>query len=66
VNLQTNEHGNSMSDNSGVVRMRAAITRLSGEIKAMDVRIGVLNYTVFQQRMKEKRVDRPEQFNLLD
>ena len=46
-----------MSDNTGVVKVRAAITKLSSQIKNMDVRIGVLNYTVFQQKMKDRRYD---------
>lgn len=34
----------------------------------MDVRIGVLNYTVFQQKMKDRRIDDKEDidFNILD
>jgi hypothetical protein len=41
-----------MTDNSPVVKVKAAIQKLLVEIKGVDVRIGVLNHTVLQHRTK--------------
>jgi hypothetical protein len=46
-----------MTDSSPVVKIKASIQKLVGEIKSIDVRIGVLNHTVLQYRTKEKRVE---------
>lgn len=46
-----------MTDSSPVVKIKAAIQKLSTEIKGVDVRIGVLNHTVLHYRTKEKRIE---------
>jgi hypothetical protein len=46
-----------MTDSSPVVKIKASIAKLVGEIKGIDVRIGVMNHSVLQYRTKEKRFD---------
>lgn len=49
---KTNEHSGTMADSSPVVKVKAAIQKMSSELKTMDVRIGVLNHSVLEYRVK--------------
>ena len=46
-----------MADSSPVVKVKAAIQKIAAELKTMDVRIGVLNHSVLEYRVKEKRAE---------
>ena len=51
---KTNEHSGSMTDSSPVVKIKDAYKIMLSEIKAMDVRMGVLSHTILQYKSKEK------------
>lgn len=55
---KTNEHSGSMTDSSPVVKIKDAYKIMLAEIKAMDVRMGVLSHTILQYKAKEKNVDK--------
>ena len=46
-----------MSDNSPVIKIKAAMQKIQNEIKIMDVRIGILNHTVMTHRYADKKND---------
>lgn len=46
IQNKTNEHSGTMADSSPLVKVKAAIQKMSAELKTMDVRIGVLNHSV--------------------
>lgn len=46
-----------MADSSPVVKIKAAMQKMVAELKTMDVRIGVLNHSVLEYRVKEKRAE---------
>ena len=41
-----------MADSSPVVKIKAAMQKMVSELKTMDVRIGVLNHSVLEYRVK--------------
>lgn len=45
--------GSSMTDTGPLVRMKKAMKKLKGEIKEMEIRIGVLSHTLMQAKMRE-------------
>lgn len=47
-----------MTDSSPVVKIKESLKNLQNEIKAMDVRMGVLNHTILQYKSKERHEDR--------
>lgn len=47
-----------MTDSSPVVKIKDAYKIMLAEIKAMDVRMGVLAHTILQYKSKEKIIDR--------
>ncbi len=47
-----------MTDSSPVVKIKDAYKIMLGEIKAMDVRMGVLSHTILQYKSKEKITDK--------
>lgn len=49
---KTNEHSGSMTDSSPVVKIKDAYKVMLAEIKAMDVRMGVLSHTILQYKSK--------------
>jgi hypothetical protein len=55
---KTNEHSGSMTDSSPVVKIKDAYKIMLAEIKAMDVRMGVLSHTILQYKSKEKIIDK--------
>ena len=58
IQSKTNEHSGSMTDSSPVVKIKDAYKIMLSEIKAMDVRMGVLSHTILQYKSKEKIVDK--------
>ena len=41
-----------MADSSPVVKIKTAMQKMVAELKTMDVRIGVLNHSVLEYRVK--------------
>ncbi|XP_053508294.1 intraflagellar transport protein 57 homolog [Ictalurus furcatus] len=54
VKQEIDEKGSSMSDGAPVVKIRQSLTKLKQEIQEMDVRMGVVEYTLLQAKLKEK------------
>ena len=48
------ERGSSMTDGSPLVNIRKSLARVKAEITAMDVRIGVVEHTLLQARLKDR------------
>ena len=48
------ERGSSMTDGSPLVNIRKNLSRVRQEILGMDVRIGVLEHTVMQARLRDR------------
>jgi len=56
IQSRTDEHGNQVTDSSPIVKIKAALQKLKGEIKQMDLRIGVLNHTILQHKLRAKKI----------
>ena len=54
VKADMEERGSSMTDGSPLVNIRKSLARVKTEITAMDVRIGVVEHTLLQARMKDR------------
>ncbi|KAG7325656.1 hypothetical protein KOW79_010581 [Hemibagrus wyckioides] len=54
VKQEMDEKGSSMSDGVPVVKIRQSLTKLKQEIQEMDVRLGVVEQTLLQAKLKEK------------
>ncbi|XP_047223445.1 intraflagellar transport protein 57 homolog isoform X1 [Girardinichthys multiradiatus] len=54
VKQEMEDKGSSMSDGAPVVKIRQSLTKLKQEIVQMDVRIGVVEHTLLQAKLKEK------------
>ncbi|XP_058274321.1 intraflagellar transport protein 57 homolog isoform X1 [Hemibagrus wyckioides] len=54
VKQEMDEKGSSMSDGVPVVKIRQSLTKLKQEIQEMDVRMGVVEHTLLQAKLKEK------------
>uniref|UniRef100_A0A1B6ET33 Intraflagellar transport protein 57 homolog n=1 Tax=Cuerna arida TaxID=1464854 RepID=A0A1B6ET33_9HEMI len=54
VKQEMEERGSSMTDGSPLVNIKKAMGRLKGDITAMNVRIGVLEYCITQARLRDK------------
>ncbi|XP_075878339.1 intraflagellar transport protein 57 homolog isoform X3 [Nelusetta ayraudi] len=54
VKQEMEEKGSSMTDGAPVVKIRQSLTKLRQEIVQMDVRIGVVEHTLLQAKLKEK------------
>ncbi|KAB5535625.1 hypothetical protein PHYPO_G00120040 [Pangasianodon hypophthalmus] len=54
VKQEMEEKGSSMSDGAPVVKIRQSLTKLKQEIQEMDVRMGVVEHTLLQAKLKEK------------
>ena len=48
------ERGSSMTDGSPLVSIRKSLSRVRQETLGMDVRIGVLEHTVMQARLRDR------------
>jgi len=49
------QSSNEATDSSSLVKIKTAIQKLKQDIKAMDLRAGVLSHTVMQHKVREKR-----------
>ncbi|XP_071218723.1 intraflagellar transport protein 57 homolog isoform X2 [Salvelinus alpinus] len=54
VKQEMEEKGSSMSDGAPVVKIKQSLTKLKQEIVQMDIRIGVVEHTLLQAKLKEK------------
>ncbi|CAL8347466.1 unnamed protein product [Merluccius merluccius] len=54
VKQEMEEKGSSMSDGAPVVKIRQSLTKLGQEVVQMDVRIGVVEHTLLQAKLREK------------
>ncbi|XP_039978984.1 intraflagellar transport protein 57 homolog [Xiphias gladius] len=54
VKQEMEEKGSSMSDGAPVVKIKQSLTKLKQEIVRIDVRIGVVQHTLLQAKLKEK------------
>ncbi|XP_043110426.1 intraflagellar transport protein 57 homolog [Puntigrus tetrazona] len=54
VKQEMEEKGSSMSDGAPVVKIRQSLTKLKQEIEQMDVRMGVVEHTLLQAKLREK------------
>ncbi|KAK9538358.1 hypothetical protein VZT92_003533 [Zoarces viviparus] len=54
VKQEMEEKGSSMSDGAPVVKIKQSLNKLKQEILQMDVRIGVVEHTLLQTKLKEK------------
>ncbi|MBN3299229.1 intraflagellar transport protein 57 homolog [Amia ocellicauda] len=54
VKQEMEEKGSSMSDGAPVVKIKQSLTKLKQEILQMDIRIGVVEHTLLQSKLKEK------------
>lgn len=58
IQAKTNEQSGTMTDTSPVVKIKQALKNIQGEIKNMDVRLGVLNHTVLSYKTRERNQDK--------
>lgn len=54
IKQEMEERGSSMTDGKPVVNIKKAIARIKGEITTMDVRLGVLESSLLQARLRDK------------
>ncbi|MBN3321848.1 IFT57 protein, partial [Atractosteus spatula] len=54
VKQEMEEKGSSMSDGAPVVKIKQSLTKLKQEVVQMDIRIGVVEHTLLQAKLKEK------------
>ena len=54
IKSEMEERGSSMTDGSPLVNIRKNLARVKQEILGMDVRIGVLEHTVMQARLRDR------------
>ncbi|XP_030016601.1 intraflagellar transport protein 57 homolog [Sphaeramia orbicularis] len=54
VKQEMEDKGSSMSDGAPVVKIKQSLTKLKQETLQMDVRIGVVEHTLLQAKLKEK------------
>uniref|UniRef100_A0A8C4ZQZ7 Intraflagellar transport protein 57 homolog n=1 Tax=Gadus morhua TaxID=8049 RepID=A0A8C4ZQZ7_GADMO len=54
VKQEMEEKGSSMSDGAPVVKIKQSLTKLRQEVVQMDVRIGVVEHTLLQAKLREK------------
>ena len=54
VKSEMEERGSSMTDGTPLVNIRKTLARIKQEIVAMDVRIGVVEHTLLQAKLKDK------------
>ncbi|XP_068124564.1 intraflagellar transport protein 57 homolog isoform X2 [Hyperolius riggenbachi] len=54
VKQEIEEKGSSITDGAPLVKMKQALTKLKQEIVQMDIRIGVVEHTLLQSKLKEK------------
>ncbi|XP_067010185.2 intraflagellar transport protein 57 homolog isoform X2 [Anabrus simplex] len=54
VKQEMEERGSSMTDGTPLVNVKKAITKLKNEVINMDIRIGVLEHSLMQARLRDK------------
>ena len=54
VKQELEERGTSMTDGTPLVNIRKALNRIKQEVQGMDVRIGVVEHTLLQYRLRDK------------
>uniref|UniRef100_A0A8B9Q6U8 Intraflagellar transport protein 57 homolog n=1 Tax=Apteryx owenii TaxID=8824 RepID=A0A8B9Q6U8_APTOW len=54
VKQEMEEKGSSMTDGAPLVKIKQALTKLKQETIQMDIRIGVMEHTLLQSKLKEK------------
>ncbi|XP_075051015.1 intraflagellar transport protein 57 homolog [Mixophyes fleayi] len=54
VKQEIEEKGSSITDGAPLVKMKQALTKLKQETVQMDIRIGVVEHTLLQSKLKEK------------
>jgi len=54
VKSEMEERGSSMTDGSPLVSIRKSLARVKAEIVGMDVRVGVLEHSLLQARLKDR------------
>ncbi|KAG5842121.1 intraflagellar transport protein 57 homolog [Anguilla rostrata] len=54
VKQEMEEKGSSMTDGAPVVKIKQSLTKLKQEIVQMDIRMGVVEHTLLQAKLKEK------------
>ncbi|NXA36565.1 IFT57 protein, partial [Eudromia elegans] len=54
VKQEMEEKGSSMTDGAPLVKIKQALTKLKQETLQMDIRIGVMEHTLLQSKLKEK------------
>ncbi|XP_037086351.1 intraflagellar transport protein 57 homolog [Pollicipes pollicipes] len=54
VKQELEERGTSMTDGTPLVNIRKALNRIKQEVQGMDVRIGVVEHTLLQFRLRDK------------
>lgn len=61
---KTNEHSDTMTNNSPVAKIKESLIKIMAEIKSMDVRMGVLSHTILQYKTKERTQDKKANKNM--
>ena len=54
VKAEMEERGSAMTDGTPLVNVRRSLTRMKQEVTAMNVRIGVVEHTVLQAKLRDK------------
>lgn len=54
VKVALDERNNTMANSDPLIRIKAALSALRGDIKDLDVQLGVLGHSVMQQRLQER------------
>eukprot|EP00743_Colponemidia_sp_Colp-15_P001821 GILK01001986.1.p1 GENE.GILK01001986.1~~GILK01001986.1.p1 ORF type:complete len:443 (-),score=105.37 GILK01001986.1:107-1261(-) len=54
IKAQMDDRSNNMTDTSPLVKIKQALQKLKGDIRSMELRIGVVSHTLLQSKMKEK------------
>ncbi|KAG9461875.1 hypothetical protein GDO78_015489, partial [Eleutherodactylus coqui] len=54
VKQEIEEKGSSITDGAPLVKMKQALTKLKQENLQMEIRIGVVEHTLLQSKLKEK------------
>jgi estrogen-related receptor beta like 1 len=54
VKAEMEERGSSMTDGTPLVNIRKSLARMKQEVVTMDVRIGVVQHTLLQAKLKDK------------
>ena len=54
VKAEMEERGSSMTDGTPLVNIRRSLTRMKQEVMSMNVRIGVVEHTILQAKLKDK------------